>query len=344
MKYQFCIRFDNVDAQSAASKAVLDCNQIFREEGYQDYTFTVGDNSKKLAYYLALFWQIIRFYFSVKPNALIGIQYPLLSINNVFKHFIRIARLKGARFFCVVHDLESLRTGGKNEQLIKKEVDNLNYYDQLIVHNKLMAAWLKEKGVTKVMHSLELFDYLSADILKKITSDNKAIVYAGNLSKSTFVYELQHLKTAHFNLYGPGFKTEKVRANTNIKWVGQFNPDEIPHQLAGSFGLIWDGCAIDKCDEILGNYLKYNNPHKFSLYIASGLPIIAPKTSAIAAFISQHRIGILIDSLYDLDDLEISEEDLAEMRANLTGIHHKVITGGFFRTALHLIENGNTAT
>jgi len=150
---------------------------------------------------------------------------------------------------------------------------------------------------------------------------------------------LQQLRGVHFNLYGPGFKKEFVTQQANIKWLGQFSPDEIPHRLSGSFGLIWDGCDIDKCDEILGNYLMYNNPHKFSLYIASGLPVIAPRASAIASFIAEHGIGVLVDNLHDLEKLTVTQTELASMRANLAGIRKKVITGGFFREALHQIEN-----
>ena len=339
MKYQFCIRFNNIDVNSAASKAVLDCNKLFSEQGYKDYTITVGDNSNRFIYYTILARQLLSFFFAVKSKSVIGIQYPLLSINNVFKYFIKIARLKGVRFFCIIHDLESLRTGGKDPVLIKKEIMNLNCYDHLIVHNDFMMEWLTKAGVTKRMISLELFDYLSDDFNTDKDRDVKGnIVYAGNLSKSKFVYRLPELDKKHFNVYGPNFNAGLLRDITNVTWAGEYSPEEIPKQLKGSFGLIWDGQHIEVCDEVLGNYLRYNNPHKCSLYIAAGLPVIAPEQSAIGAFIKKHKIGYLITTLADLQTMNMDNETYCSMKDNVIQLREKVINGAFFRQALILLE------
>jgi hypothetical protein len=337
MKYQFCIRFNNIDANSAASKAVLDCNRIFSDLGYRDFTFTVGDNSKKLPYYFSLLKQLIKFIFSVKSGSIVGIQYPLLSINSVFKYFIWAAKLKNIKFFCVVHDLESLRTGGKDAALIHQEIENLSAYDTVIVHNQRMQSWLKDAGVTVQMLSLELFDYLSGDLntTSREHPDN-AIVYAGNLSKSTFIYSLSQVKQ-QFNVFGPNYKGD-VENNHNIQWMGEFSPEEIPQKLNGKYGLIWDGSRIDVCDEILGNYLKYNNPHKCSLYIAAGLPIIAPGNSAIAQFIKKNNIGILIESLHDLDKIGEHSQDYLLMKKNVLALREKVVTGAYFNAAIKQVE------
>ena len=338
MKYQFCIRFKNIDANSAASKAVLDCNKIFSANGYQDYTFTVGDNANKARYYLSLLKQLLKFFFSVKPESIIGIQYPLLSINHVFKYFIKFSRFKKVKFFCIIHDLESLRTGGKDDTLIDKEVANLNFYDIIIVHNEDMKAWLSSKGIRRPMISLNLFDYLTNDFdSKKLHNAKGPVVYAGNLIKSTFIYSLNQIGNQLFTVFGPGFQAGKALA-ANITFGGQFSPDQIPKELRGSFGLIWDGSSIDQCDEVLGNYLRYNNPHKCSLYIAAGLPLIAPASSAIAKLITQLNIGLLITCLHDLAAVDINAQSYEQMQMNVLTLREKVISGWFFSTALNEIE------
>lgn len=338
MKYQFCIRFDTIDANSAASKAVMDCNTIFKEKGYLDYTFTVRNNKAKLPYYFFLFRQLIRFFFSLKRNSIVGIQYPLLSINSVFKYFIRVAKFKNVKFFCVVHDLEALRTGGKDKQKIAEEVSNINYYDAIIVHNSSMLDWLTAQGVKVKMIPLELFDYLADDFPS--TNDGEeidAIVYAGNLNKSKFIHHLKDLGNTSFNLYGP--YTGKQTLNTaSVKWFGEASPDNVPKIIKGRFGLIWDGEDIDKCDDVLGNYLRFNNPHKCSLYFAAGIPVIAPADSAIGKFIEENNVGFLIHSLKDIDERFVDRSSYEIMKQKTTEIRKNIITGHYLKKAVDTVE------
>jgi hypothetical protein len=337
MKYQFCIRFNNIDANSAASKAVLDCNRILLKHGYLDYTLTVGDNSNKFSYYFLLLKELIKFFIGIKSHSIVAVQYPLLSINNVFKYFINIAKLKGVRFFCIIHDLESLRKGGDNEAEISNEIDNLSYYDTVIIHNEIMGNWLKDRGLKCHMVPLILFDYLADDFEITSNEPQKAIVFAGNLCKSTFVYQFKQIAGCSFRLYGPGYKPNGTEAE-NTTWVGEYSPDHIPQKLTGSFGLIWDGQHIDKCDAILGNYLAYNNPHKCSLYIAAGLPIIAPATSAIGVLVKKMNIGLLVNNLHDLKTLDIDTGRYAAMKNNIVSIRKRVINGSYFSDAINLLE------
>jgi len=339
MKCQFCIRFDQVDVNSAASKAVLDCNGIFSANGYRDYTFTVGDNSRKPVYYYFLLKELIRFFLAVKKGSIIGIQYPLLSINSVFKYFIKALKPKRATFFCVIHDLESLRKGGKDQKQIREEVENLNAYDYIIVHNTFMENWLKEAGVNRPMVPLVLFDYLAEDFPIAANGPGDPIAYAGNLSKSQFIYALPQVKTKRFKVYGPNFQPGRLGADSNVSWGGEFSPGQVLRELRGSFGLIWDGNRLDACDDVLGNYLRYNNPHKFSLYIAAGLPVIAPYDSAIGAFIKQFDLGLLIHNLHDLDDLAVTEEQYQRMVANVRRIRKNLVDGEYFNRAIKIIEN-----
>lgn len=339
MKYQFCIRFTNTTVNSAATKAVLDCNTIFLKNGYKDYTLTVPDNSNKLTYYFRLLREMITFFSAIKQGSIVGIQYPLLSVNSVFKHFIKLARLKDVRFFCIVHDLESLRTGGKDTASIDKEIENLSFFDCVIAHNIDMVNWLTTKGLKTKTIPLNLFDYLSNTIntVAKSSQPN-LIAFAGNLNKSTFIYSLNDITGWNFNVYGPNYTGDKNNSTGNVKWDGEFSPEEIINKLDGTFGLIWDGSSIDYCDDVLGNYLRYNNPHKFSLYVAAGLPVIAPEYSAIAKFIKLHDIGILINNLHDLKSLKIDEARLQIMKNNVLKIRDKVIRGNYFTDAITQTE------
>lgn len=337
-KYQFAIIVNNSSThKSAAIKAVLDCRDIFNGQGYQDYNLYFTGKKYSLKYYFLVFAYILKFFLCLKKGAVVGVQYPLL--NNVFKYFIIAAKLKNVKFFCIVHDIESLRAGAQDELLATKEAANLNYYNEIIVHNQCMMQWLKDKGVTTKMLPLMLFDYISTCNIKSNLASlfSKTIVFAGNLSKSNFIYLLDKINW-NFNLYGPNYNQQKTKLK-NVKWIGEFKPNNIVHELKGDFGLIWDGESIDECDQILGNYLKYNNPHKFSLYLAAGLPVIAPKFAAIAPMIARFNIGILINSLTDINFISITNDEYNLMKKKCLEIREDVINGNFFMTALRTIEH-----
>ena len=75
-----------------------------------------------------------------------------------------------------------------------------------------------------------------------------------------------------YHIYGPNYTPEKKCSR--IVYQGEFSADELPAHLKGQFGLIWDGSSVNTCEGNFGEYLRYNNPHKISLYLACGLPVI----------------------------------------------------------------------
>lgn len=340
-KYQFTILNSNDRVtNTAATKAVIDCANILENLGYQNFTITA--NSEKegpLKFYSKAFISICKMLFKVKRGSIIAVQYPML--NNVFKYFVMITKLKRVKFFCIIHDVESLRLGGNDKILVKQEVENLNFYDALIVHNDEMLCWLKQQGISKKMITLQMFDYLSKagnSTTELIGVNYRTVAFAGNLSKSNFIYCLDKISSWNFNLYGPNFKEQLAVKCENVIWKGSFAPDDISSKIDGCFGLVWDGDNIDRDDGVWSNYLKYNNPHKVSLYLAAGIPIIAPKTSAISAFIKQEKVGLLIDNLYDLFDINLSVEQYNILKQNCLKIKQKVISGYFCTAAVELVE------
>lgn len=85
-----------------------------------------------------------------------------------------------------------------------------------------------------------------------------------------------------------------------------------------------------------GNYIKYNNPHKVSLYVASGIPIIIWEEAAMAEIIKKYNIGICVESLENIEKTlsEISEEQYLIMKKNVKMLSEKVKEGWFLKQAL----------
>lgn len=341
-KYQFFITYRNGVKASAASKPVIDTSKTLHKLGYNDYSLTFDNDTKNLTFYFTVLFSFTRFFFQIKKNSIVATQFPITTVNYLFIYFIKLARLRKIKFITIIHDVNPLRQQVTGKEL-RKELKILSAYDGIVVHNSKMQKWLADNGLRKTIKTADLnfFDYLaSPEILidKGASLKLNEIAFAGHLAKSTFVYKLDDIKNWKFNIYGGGFDYQKNR-NINTTWKGEFSPDEVVYHLEGSFGLVWDGAdANDIQSNRFGNYMRYNNPFKFSLYLAAGLPVIAPESAAIAKTIEKYNIGFLINSLADLDKIVISESEFVTMKKNVKAIQKDIIAGNFLNKAVTTLE------
>ncbi len=136
------------------------------------------------------------------------------------------------------------------------------------------------------------------------------------------------------NLYGNGF--QKSEAPERLCYQGSFMPDELPDRMEGDFGLIWDGLSAETCTGNTGEYLRYNNPHKTSLYLSAGMPVIVWREAAIAQYVQANNVGLLIDTLYELEDTirSVSNEHYEVMCKNAAALAKKLHEGYYFKKAL----------
>lgn len=232
----------------------------------------------------------------------------------------------------LLHDVDSLRDFG--EISVKKEIEFFNKTSGLIVHNEFMKMGLEKLGVTVKMTELKLFDYLLDDAPKIERKLSKVVAFPGNLIKSEFLKdgEIENI-SVNFHLYGgadPKFGAK------NLTYMGGYSPEIIPHKLTESFGLIWDGNTIKTCSGAYGEYLKYNNPHKLSLYVASKLPVIAWEESAVAKFVTEQNIGITVKNLCEIPEKidALVKADYDKFLTNLEPLQEKVIKGEFLKDAI----------
>lgn len=240
----------------------------------------------------------------------------------------------------IIHDIEGLRNQNISE--LKNEIKFFNNCKYIIAHNEKMINFLKENGVIVQMINLEIFDYLTEpkELHKKRVFDanNVQIAFAGNLKreKAPFLYQIDETKiNFKLNVYGIGIQND---INRKILYKGKFSPDELPFNLNGDLGLVWDG-NFDESDEnsTFKNYTKYNNPHKFSCYMAAGIPVIVWKKSAIAEFVKKHNIGYTISNIYEINNIDFS--DYSEKEKNVNEICKKVRDGYYTKKAIENIIN-----
>ena len=122
-----------------------------------------------------------------------------------------------------------------------------------------------------------------------------------------------------------------------MKYVGRFSPENVT-MLQESWGLSWDGDGINALEGVIGNYLKYISPHKVSLYIAAGMPVIISKESALAEYIEQNKLGITIQSLYDIEAAlnVLTDSEMQAIRKNVSLMSERLRNGKMLGS---IIEN-----
>lgn len=262
------------------------------------------------------------------------IQYPAYSAV-VMDHALKIIHKKSsAKIVLLVHDIESLRMSAKHPKFLTTEIRRFNSVDGLIVHNQAMADWLSNQGVTVPMSQLQLFDYINPQrLITDATSSN--ICFAGNLRKARFLNDVP-FKQLQVDVFGDGL----TLTNSQLIDHGSKSPDELPKYLTDRFGLIWDGNSADTCSGEYGEYLKYNSPHKASLYLSSGIPVIVWSQSALAPVVKSLGVGFAIDSLADIEPMlnKLSDVDDRRMKAAALLVALKLRSGQMIESAVDSIE------
>ena len=328
MKYY--LKEDYAYEKHAGSKARLDAEKIMLEEGYQPFFQNNNSNSITLT-----------------ENDVLVLQFPLLW--HSLKALILTKLLKKRQFkaYLLIHDIESLR----NKSL--KSVKDFKYsilhflqnktvlerVDGIIAHNDMMKEVLVRLGIPeKKIISLEIFDYLIPQYEVKKTYEKDTILLAGNFDIKKTKYARQLPDNPKFSIYGINF--EEKNLPQNVHYNGAFTPEELPYYLQGGFGLVWDGDSPYTCSGMFGEYLKMNNPHKASLYLASGFPIIVWRQSALADFVRKNNCGILVNSLFEIAERldSISNDEYEELIRNSKKIGDNIRNGHYLKTALEKCE------
>lgn len=233
----------------------------------------------------------------------------------------------------VIHDLLAFQND-LNGAILQNEMDFLNHFKYAIVPNSSMQKLLAENGCKAQLVNMEIYDYLhdSNKPIREVGFSN-TVCFAGNLQKSLFLQHLDEIKNIHFMLYGKGGE-HLIKDNTAYK--GCLSADDLVYLLEGDYGLVWDGDSLDECSGTVGRYLLYNSPHKLSSYIAAGKPVITWEKAAISEYVKQHNIGFTVNSLKELESLDLKEH-FKEYKNNVLELKRKLADGYYLETALNEI-------
>lgn len=339
--YLSCHSNCNDSEKNAGNKAVADIERLLSEMGARAINVYENNNVnhkiKRNFQNTKLYRDALKQIFQNEDDILI-IQMPVV-LHSIFLAFI-INNLKkrGVRIIVLIHDINHVRLKMnclRHFYMFLEEMSLYKQADALIVHNTTMLEFLKKKGIdAKKMVPLKIFDYLSDFHQDNFKCDKyNHIIIAGNLSteKSGYIYRLP--SNVQFWLYGANYNNRKLY--DNVCYKGSYMPDELIKVIDGSFGLVWDGNSVNTCEGNYGNYMKLNNPHKTSLYLACGVPVIIWDQAALAPFIIENKVGITISNLNEIHFVldKITNMEYDQMKKNAMQFSRKIRSGYFFKRA-----------
>lgn len=332
-KYVVSVTLKNT--RDAMSKAKNDVNTIANDNGYESIWLTQIDNKIKR---LLNSKRVIRAHFSeLKTKDTVLVQYPTYMGRHFDKQLFSYIKSKNCKMIAIIHDIDCLRFDDSKFPSIEEVISQLNMFSVVISSNAQMSSFLKQNGLKVQTVNLNIFDYLHEDKLSKKSQDN-VLNFAGNLDKSKFLLDLSLPDDLKLDLFGK--LTSKEDLKKSFTYRGSFLPEKLPSQFNSGYGLVWDGESSYKILGKIGLYQKYNNPHKVSLYLSSGLPVIIWEKAAMADFIEENNVGITISSLDNVKEKidVISSEEYNKMVENATKISAKLTSGFYTKKALDTAE------
>jgi hypothetical protein len=261
-------------------------------------------------------------------SRVIAVQYPLGRGNDLL---LSLA-VRRAASVALVHDLESLRV----TEFAAREAKNLAPYDALIVHSAAMRAYVDQlPPADSASVVLGPFDYLT-DVPLPPTTDRPGKVYViGHLRADKIGYLRGTDRLAlPVELFGPGLAADDTELQS--RWRGVLPPHAPRLEARNGFGLVWDGPSGRGLEDTFGEYLRYNSPHKFSLYMALGIPVIVSEDSALAPFVRTHGIGYAVSSVAAGVETaaNCTPGDWAAMIEAVAGVRESIVSGGRTRRAI----------
>jgi hypothetical protein len=336
MKYKkIFLSTEFLNEKTAKTKAKVDVIEVLEKAGYHSVYFPkVKSMGEVLRFWKELSGLI------AKGGHLV-LEYPCYPRKRMWLIWA-FKKIKGLKLYGVIHDIGDLRFTDE-EHKDGNDMHFLKLYDGLVSHNASMTRWLREKGFKKPIVDLHVFDYCLAqetNFNEPALNGKFKVVYAGNLAfnKATYIYDKNISKLQHIELgvYGPYFEKERINGSA-LSYKGMFDPQSPDLKEKYHFGLIWEGESTETCSGQMGRYIRFNNPHKFSLYISLGLPVFVWKEAAIAPFVLQNGIGTTIESFDDLEKLDqrITEKDYQEYLVNIKSLSEKVRNGYFLNQAVN---------
>lgn len=339
MKYYVTHRF--TDIFHYIKKKKVDIEIILKEMGYEPlFPESERPDLPIDALLKPTLSQLVKAMMRVQSGDVIVVQYPTVSM---FSVLVRMARFKGARVVVVIHNMLNERA----TLVTNREITALNKADHLIVSNRMIKAFLRTHGCSVPVTIHGPWDYLTEVKIpprKLLPGERVGLNMASHpvcVPRNGFIFELgRHMPDVDLWLYVSNFNPANGIDTTNVKVYPHIEEPDFPLKAQGHFGLLWDGPSLQQCQGEWGDNILYTLPHKMSLYFECHLPVVTWSQSASAPYLRENNLGILVDSLFDLNDRlkAVTPEEYDAMQQNVCRIAEPIAQGEYMREAMRKVD------
>ncbi|MDF2809086.1 MAG: beta,6-galactofuranosyltransferase [Microvirga sp.] len=312
----------SMDDLRGGAKAKLDVYRILSENGFISSNLKICEKVPQINRILELMRLL-----ALPRTTDVVFQFPNYNRFNKFASFLTSLR---HRVLFVVHDVDSIRDVPNHQSL-----SILKRSHGCIVSGNLWRT-AEMQALDLRVQPLECWDYLTSAPATGEWSPAGKVLYAGSLSadKAAWLYDDRR----QLPLYLAGVNYDLSRKLEADVFLGPFSSDCPSFPADVSWGVVWDGDSPFELAGKAGHYQWFNQPHKFSMYIAIGLPIICCKAAAMAQVVEKYGVGLCVDSLDDVPAaiaaVQQDPDAADQIRANVHALRARIVAGDFLRCAL----------
>lgn len=303
-----------------------------QELGFQELNYVTFDNlGEQPKRRQSLIETILR---PVQPRDLVVVQFPLWEQLNFQAEFIDyLKQIDHVKTIALVHEVPTWLYADDNDRnAIKNDFwfTQLRKFDLLVVANEKQARRLKKDKIEIPMVSLQLWDYPYTGPLQK-KQFRKQLNYISDYP----ITELDYSGSTPVLFYNTSVD-EKVANNPSVKHIVGLARGNLIAELSDGFGLVNTANITEATDPNDIRDSQYNDPIELSMFLAAGMPVIVPDTSAHAQLIQQHHLGLVIHDLNEIDKTlsDVTFDDYQEMVAAVEPWQKLVSTRYFVKRAL----------
>lgn len=325
------------------SEKIKNINKFLKEIGFEEKKILDGVCGN-IAYYDNEINMFVPRGIDLPRDSIVFLHYPCDYLDPLIIELLKSTKAnRNNKIVTLIHQLNLFKYNFN----LYNDIEFLNGSDYVIVHTNEMGRLLKKNGMLAETIAINGFDYYVDGELKELEDrkeDNKySVTYiCGNKSDEDYLlsgFNMMQMKNYYINYYSAerevGGELAPIR---DIRYLGKIDYKNVYKEMCGDFGIIYPICNMKLSDQKL---LKLFASVEETIYILNGMPLIIFNDSPNASFVKKEGIGIVINSLNDIDEIlgRLSNKRYNEMRRKIMRIRDKYSRGFYIKRAIENLES-----